>query len=220
MSKTSFLPTGLHAYLIANSLRESEILKRLRKETTRIPQSTMQISPEQGQFLAMLVKLMGATRTLEIGVFTGYSTLCVASALPPNGTVVACDMSEEWTSIARRYWTEAGVDQKIELHLGAALTTLGQLIIDGKHNSFDFAFIDADKKNLWRYYELCLTLIRPGGLIAVDNVLWSGRVTRKASRDADTRSIRTFNRKVRTDDRVDISMLSIADGMTLLRKNR
>lgn len=220
MSKTSFLPKGLHAYLVANSVREPELLRRLRKETARTPQATMQISPEQGQFLALLVKLMGAVRTLEIGVFTGYSTLCVASALPPHGTVVACDTSEEWTSIARRYWNEAGIDRKIELHLGVALTTLGQLILDGKQNSFDFAFIDADKKNLLRYYELCLTLVRPGGLIAVDNVLWSGRVTRKSLRDADTRSIRTFNRKVRVDGRVEISMLSLADGMTLIRRKQ
>jgi predicted O-methyltransferase YrrM len=178
----------------------------------------MQISPEQGQFMALLVHVLGARRTLEIGVFTGYSSLAVALALPEDGRVIACDVSEEYTSVARRYWREAGVEDKIDLRLRPALQTLNDLIALGQAGSFDFAFIDADKENYENYYERCLTLIRPGGLIAVDNVLWSGRVLDAADQDGDTNAIRAFNQKLLADDRVWLSLLPIRDGVTLACK--
>ena len=178
----------------------------------------MQISPEQGQFMALLVHMLGARRTLEVGVFTGYSSLAVALALPDDGRVIACDISEEYTSVARRYWREAGVERKIDLRLRPALQTLDHLIALGQAGSFDFAFIDADKENYENYYERCLTLLRPGGLIAADNVLWSARVIERADQDADTRAIRAFNEKLKSDERVWLSMLAIRDGITLACK--
>src|SRR5437660_6229449 len=172
----------------------------------------MQISPEQCQFMALLLHLIDARRTIEVGVFTGYSSLSVALALPDDGKVIACDVSEEWTSIARRYWREAGVANKIDLRLRPALETLDRLLADGRAGAFDFAFIDADKENYLNYYERCLRLVRPGGLIAIDNVLWHGDVIDPAKQDPDTRAIREFNERVSRDDRVWISMLPISDG--------
>src|SRR5579872_535376 len=205
-------------YIRRVSLREPDVLRRLREETASHPRVSMQISPEQGQFMALLIHLLGARRTLEIGVFTGYSSLAVALALPEDGRIIACDVSEEYTSVARRYWHEAGVDRKIDLRLRPALETLNDLIALGQAGSFDFAFIDADKENYDNYYERCLTLLRPGGLIAVDNVLWSGRVIDAADQDVDTRAIREFNNKLQADERVWLSMLPIRDGVTLACK--
>ena len=208
----------LAGYIRSVSLREPEILRRLREETASHPMVSMQISPEQGQFMALLVAMLNAKRTLEIGVFTGYSSLAVALALPEDGRVTACDVSEEWTAIARRYWREAGVERKIDLRLRPAVQTLDDLIALGQGNGFDFAFIDADKANYANYYERCLTLLRPGGLIAVDNVLWSGKVADPAVNDEDTEAIRAFNLKLKNDERVWLSMLPIRDGLTLACK--
>jgi len=208
----------LAEYIRNASLREPDVLRRLRVETASHPRVSMQISPEQGQFMALLVAMLNAKRTLEIGVFTGYSSLAVALALPEDGRVIACDVNEAWTSIARRYWREAGVDRKIDLRLRPAIQTLDDLIVLGQGNGFDFAFIDADKANYANYYERCLTLIRPGGLIAVDNVLWSGQVADPAVGDEDTRAIRAFNEKLKNDQRIWLSMLPIRDGLTLACK--
>ena len=205
-------------YIQRVSLREPAILRRLRRETAALPCAAMQISPEQGQFMALLVQLLSARRTLEIGVFTGYSSLAVALALPDHGRIIACDVSEEWTSIARRYWREAGVESKIDLRLGPALKTLDDLIAKGQGGRFDFAFIDADKENYANYYERALVLVRPGGLIAIDNVLWDGKVIHPARNDADTRAIRAFNEKLHHDERIWLSMLPIRDGLTLACK--
>ena len=183
-----------------------------------MPMGQMQIAPEQGQFMALLVELIGAKRTLEVGVFTGYSSLCVALALPPGGRIVACDSSEEWTAVARRYWREAGVDGKIDLRLGPAVETLDSLLAAGEAGRFDFAFIDADKTEYADYYERILELLRPGGLVAVDNVLWSGSVADPAKSDDDTVAIRAFNEKLLGDERVSLSLVPIADGLTLARK--
>ncbi|MGV0024916.1 O-methyltransferase [Phormidesmis priestleyi] len=220
MYKKSFgLGEQLYQYVVANSLREPEILTQLRHETANHPQARMQISPEQGQLMALLIQLMGATKVLEIGVFTGYSSTCVALALPGDGELIACDVSEEYTAIARRYWQAAGVAEKITLHLAPALETLDQLLGQGQAETFDFAFIDADKGNYADYYDRALQLIRPGGLIAIDNVLWSGRVADPTDHDKITNTIRAFNQKVAQDDRVTISLLPIADGLTLALKN-
>jgi predicted O-methyltransferase YrrM len=208
----------LAAYIRRVSLREPDVLRSLREETASHPRVSMQISPEQGQLMALLIHTLGARRTLEIGVFTGYSSLAVALALPADGRVIACDVSEEYTSVARRYWREAGVEGKIDLRLRPALETLNDLIALGQAGSFDFAFIDADKENYENYFERCLTLVRAGGLIAVDNVLWSGRVIDSADKDADTRAIRSFNEKLLADDRVWLSLLPIRDGLTLACK--
>jgi predicted O-methyltransferase YrrM len=205
-------------YIGRVTLRESEILRRLREETSRHPHGGMQISPEQGQFMALLTHVLGARKTLEIGVFTGYSSLAVALALPDDGRIIACDVSEEWTSIARRYWREAGVERKIDLRLGPALKTLDDLIAQGQGGRFDFAFIDADKGNYANYYERALVLIRSGGLIAIDNVLWDGKVIDPTVNDEDTRAIRAFNESLHHDERVWISMLPIRDGLTLACK--
>jgi predicted O-methyltransferase YrrM len=205
-------------YIRQVTLREPPLLQRLREETSRLPQSIMQISPDQGQFMALLVHLLDARRTLEIGVFTGYSSLSVALALPEDGRVIACDINEEWTSIARRYWREAGVEKKIDLRLRPALETLDDLIAAGEGGRFDFAFIDADKSNYTNYFERAMVLVRPGGLIAIDNVLWFGRVIDPTFEDADTRAIRAFNEKLHTDERVWVSMLPVRDGLTLACK--
>jgi predicted O-methyltransferase YrrM len=208
----------LYDYLLSVSLREPEILLKLREETARHPMSQMQIAPEQGQFMALLVQLMGATKTLEVGVFTGYSALTVALALPENGQVVACDVSEEFTAIARRYWEMAGVASKIDLRVAPATETLDRLLAEGQAETFDFAFIDADKSNYGTYYEQALQLVRPGGMILIDNVLWSGRVADGQVQDTRTEAIRAFNRKLHEDQRVTLSMVAIADGLTLALK--
>ncbi|HEX4593884.1 MAG TPA: class I SAM-dependent methyltransferase [Bryobacteraceae bacterium] len=205
-------------YLGRVTLREPEILRRLREETAGHPHAAMQVSAEQGQFMALLIHLLSARKTLEVGVFTGYSSLAVALALPEDGRIIACDINEEWTSIARRYWREAGAARKIDLRLGPALKTLDDLIAQGQGGRFDFAFIDADKANYPNYYERALVLVRPGGLIAVDNVLWDGKVIDPSVNDADTRAIRDFNETLHHDDRVWITMLPIRDGLTLACK--
>lgn len=212
------LETSLYEYLQAVSLREPEILVQLRQETAQHPSSRMQITPEQGQFMSLLVQLMCAKKTLDIGVFTGYSSLVVALALPPEGKVVACDLSKEYTAIAHRYWQQAGVADKVELHIAPALDTLDRLIAAGEAGTFDFAFIDADKNNYDNYYERSLQLLRPGGLIAVDNVLQSGRVADPQEQDKITNSIRAFNQKLHQDPRITISLVPIADGLTLALK--
>jgi len=217
-TKTFTLSDELYQYLLSASIREPELLRRLREETATDSMARMQISPEQGQFMSLLVRLIGAKKALEIGVYTGYSSICVAQALPPNGRLIACDVSEEWTSIARRYWKEAGLSHKIELRLAPALETLDTLLRQGGKGRFDFVFIDADKKNYVNYYERSLQLLRPRGLIAIDNVLWSGRVADPAENDDDTVAIRDFNAKLRDDDRVEISLVPIGDGLTLAMK--
>lgn len=219
-NKTLNLDSSLYDYLLSVSLREPEILFRLREETARHLDSKMQIAPEQGQFMSLLVQLLGAQKTLELGVFTGYSSLCTALTLPPEGKIVACDISEEFTSVARRYWQEAGVANKIDLRLAPAIETLNQLLIEGQAESFDFAFIDADKENYSHYYEAVLKLIRPGGLIAIDNVLWSGRVAQPEIQDESTLAIRDFNNTLRQDHRVTLSLVPIADGLSLALKHR
>lgn len=209
-----------YQYLLSASLREPEILNQLRQETAQLPMGMMQVSPDQGQFLELLVRLIGAKKTLEIGVFTGYSSLAVALALPDDGRVVACDINEDFSKIARRYWEAAGVADKIEFHLAPALDTLDRLIAEGQANSFDFAFIDADKTNYFNYYEKSLELVRPGGLIAIDNVLWwKGGLVEPGSTDNQSAAIADFNQKLHQDERVTISMLPIADGLTLAYKH-
>lgn len=217
-NKTFTLSDELYAYLFEHSVREPDILRRLREETARDSMARMQIAPEQGQLMQLLVRLMGARRYLEVGVFTGYSSLAVALALPANGQIVACDVSDTWTDVARRYWAEAGVAEKIDLRLAPALQTLDQLIAGGAAGTFDFAFIDADKTGYRDYYERALTLIRVGGLIAVDNTLWEGRVADPMARDADTRAIRDFNRHLRDDRKVHLCLVPIGDGLSLALK--
>ncbi|MBW4490359.1 MAG: class I SAM-dependent methyltransferase [Trichocoleus desertorum ATA4-8-CV12] len=217
-NKTLDLTNQLYDYLLSNCLREPELLVQLRQETAQHPMAQMQIAPEQGQFMALLVQLMGAKKTLEVGVFTGYSSLVVALALPADGKVIACDVSEDYTAIARRYWQTAGVADKIDLRIGPAVDTLDQLLATGEAESFDFAFIDADKSNYWNYYERSLQLVRPGGLIAIDNVLWSGRVADPQVQDNRTESIRAFNAKLHQDQRITLSLVPIADGLTLALK--
>ncbi|HXF16983.1 MAG TPA: class I SAM-dependent methyltransferase [Burkholderiales bacterium] len=217
-NRTLSLSDALHAYLVEHSVREPDILRRLRAETAQDSMSMMQISPEQGQFMQLLVKLMGARQCLEIGVFTGYSSLSIALALPMDGHIVACDVSEKWTAIARKYWKEAGVARKIKLHIAPALETLDNLIAGGQGGVFDFVFIDADKINYLNYYERALVLARTGGLIAVDNTLWGGQVVDTSSQSEDTRAIRSLNEKLRSDPRVQISLLPIGDGLTLALK--
>ena len=217
-NRTLSLSDALHAYLVEHSVREPDILRRLRAETAKDTMSMMQISPEQGQFMQLLVRLMGARQCLEIGVFTGYSSLAVALALPSDGRITACDVSEQWTAIARKYWKEAGVAQKIQLHIAPALATLDKLIASGQVGHFDFVFIDADKENYLNYYERSLVLARTGGLIAIDNTLWGGQVVDPASQSEDTQAIRRLNEKLRQDARVQISLLPIGDGLTLALK--
>jgi predicted O-methyltransferase YrrM len=206
-------------YVTNNSLREPDVLRRLREETVaNNPQAEMAVSPMQGQFVALLVKLIGAVKTLEVGVFTGYSSLCTALALPAHGRVVACDVNEEWTSVARRYWAEAGVADKITLRLAPAVETLDALLDDGQAGTFDFAFIDADKPNYDNYYERALKLMRRGGLIFFDNMLWSGKVADPGVQDADTVALRALNEKLHHDERVFVSLLPLRDGVSLAVK--
>jgi caffeoyl-CoA O-methyltransferase len=218
MSRQLTLDERLYRYLVERSVREPQVLCELREETAKLPMAGMQIGPDQGQFMALLVKLMGAKRCLEIGVFTGYSSLSVALALPPEGQIIACDVSEEWTAIARRYWERAGVAHKIDLRLGPALVTLEGLRSAGGEGNFDFAFIDADKGNYLAYYERCLQLLRRGGLIAIDNTLWSGDVANPDNQESDTASLRRFNEALHRDERIDLAMLPVGDGLTLALK--
>ena len=216
MAEKSFLfNSSLDSYVVAHSLREPEILRRLREETASHPMAIMQIAPTQGQFFEILVRSGGAKKVLEIGVFTGYSSLRVALALPEEGRIVACDVSDEYTSTARRYWKEAGVAHKIELRLAPALETLRTLLEEGHAETFDYAFIDADKPNYGHYYEESLRLVRPGGLIVLDNMLQRGSVVDPAAMDANVVAIRALNAKIAGDDRVVASLLPIADGVML-----
>jgi predicted O-methyltransferase YrrM len=216
--RTIGLTDEVYQYLVRASVREPEVLTRLREETSRDPMARMQIAPEQGQFMALLVELMGVVDALEIGVFTGYSALWVALALPENGCLVACDVDETWTATAKRFWAEAGVEERIDLRIAPALDTLPGLIREGRGGTFDFAFIDADKAEYVAYFEHCLTLLRPGGLIAVDNTLWNGDVANPADRSQDTVAIRAFNERLHADQRVSLSLVPIGDGLTLARK--
>ena len=219
MSNRSIVLTdSLYEYMTDVSLRESPLLLALREETSELTQRAMQISPEQGQFMALLARLAGARRCLEVGVFTGYSSLVTALALPDDGSIVACDVSEEWTAVARRYWREAGVAHKIELRLAPATETLDDLLAQGRAGTFDFAFIDADKTNYLAYYERTLALLRTGGLALVDNTLWSGRVADPEVADADTVALRHFNEVLHRDERIDLSLLPLGDGLTVVRK--
>lgn len=216
--QTICITDEIYEYLLAVSLREPDLLKRLREETATYANREMQISPEQGQFMQFLVRLMGASKLLEIGVFTGYSSLWMALALPPDGRLVACDVNEQYTAVARRYWKEAGVDRKIDLRLAPARETLERLISEGNEGAFDFAFIDADKEQEYEYYEQCLKLVRTGGLIAIDNVLWDGQVADPDDHDPDTKAIREFNARIKDDERIALSLVPIADGLTLALK--
>jgi caffeoyl-CoA O-methyltransferase len=214
-----FAPSAeLENYIYSVSVREPEVLRRLRDETAGHPQASCQISAEQGQFMAFLVRAIGARRAIEIGTFTGYSSIAVALALPQDGELIACDINKEWTAVATRYWREAGVDHKISLRLAPAVETLDRLIAEGRSAAFDFAFIDADKTNYRNYYERCLKLVRKNGVIAIDNVLWSGRVLDESTEDQDTIAIREFNGALAKDNRVFVSMLPIRDGLTLALK--
>ena len=217
-SNTIELNQSLRDYLINVSVKESGVLKDLREETLQLDEFQMQISPEQGSFLSFLVKLINAKHTLDIGVFTGYSSLVVALQLPQNGYVTACDTNEEWTEIAQKYWKEAKVEDKIDLHIAPAVETLEKLISNGNEGLYDFSFIDADKINYKHYFEQSLTLVRKGGVIAIDNVLWGGRVLDNSDTEPATRAIREFNSKLYKDDRVAISMIPIGDGLTLAQK--
>jgi len=217
-SRNGFIETHIYDYILANSLRDRDALKRLRQETQAMPMGGMQISPDQGQFMGLLVELIGAKRVVEVGTFTGYSSIAMALALPADGRLFACDVSDEFTRIARRYWQEAGVADKIELRLGPAVATLDGMLAAGEAGCFDMAFIDADKENYDAYYERCLQLLRPGGLILIDNVLWGGRPADADEQSASTVAIRALNAKVHADERVTASLLSIGDGLMLGRK--
>ena len=211
------LDDSLYRYLLEHSLRERPVQEALRAATLQLPNAGMQIAPEQGQFMALLVRLLGARRTLEVGVYTGYSALSVALALPPDGRILACDISEDYTRIARPFWEQAGVARKIELVLAPARETLDRRLAVGEAGAYDFAFIDADKTGYDAYYERCLQLLRPGGLIAIDNTLWGGSVARPAH-DADTAALQALNDKLHRDERIDLSLVPIGDGLSLARK--
>ena len=217
-NRTIQITDRVYDYMQEVSVREPEILKRLRAETAELPEHNMQISPEQGQFMALLVGLIGARRALEIGTFTGYSALAVALTLPDDGKLIACEINEKYTAIGRRYWQEAGLDANIDLKIGLALDTLDGLITEGQAETYDFAFIDADKVNYQNYFDRALILLRPGGLIAVDNVLWNGAVADPRNTTKDTEAIREFNAELGDDTRVAISMVPIGDGLTLAHK--
>jgi predicted O-methyltransferase YrrM len=216
--RTTALTDKLYDYVLAHSVREAPVLARLREVTAKMSNHGMQISPDQGQFMALLVRLIAARRCIEIGTFTGYSSLAVALALPPDGSIIACDVSPETSAIAQRFWNEAGVEKKVQLRLQPALQTLDELLADKGANLFDFAFIDADKEAYRAYYDKLLQLIRPGGLIAVDNTLWGGLVADPREKDSATVALREFNDYVHQDERVDMALVPIGDGLTLLRK--
>ncbi len=209
---------ALYEYLLSVSLREPDVMRRLRQQTQLLPEANMQIAPDQAQFMQMLVHLLGASQTIEVGVFTGYSALAVALALPETGRMVACEIEEKWPRIGQPYWKEAGVADKIDLRIAPARDTLTALLDEGGANSYDFAFIDADKEQYITYYELCLQLVRPGGLIAIDNTLWDGKVARPDNREPETEAIRNLNKHLLEDDRIELCLLTIADGLTLARK--
>lgn len=215
--RTLHLDEALRRYVVDHSLREHPAQTALRAATRTHPRAGMQISPEQGQFMALLVRLIGARRAIEVGVFTGYSALCVALALPDDGRLLACDLTDRDTRIGRPFWQQAGVAHKIDLQLGPALATLDARLAAGEAGQHDFAFIDADKTGYDAYYERCLSLLRPGGLIAVDNTLWGGRVAEPAH-DPDTRALQALNQKLHHDPRIDLSLLPLGDGLTLARK--
>jgi predicted O-methyltransferase YrrM len=217
-NRTIAITETIYQYLCDHSLREDPILKDLRDHTYAMEERAMQIAPEQGQFMKMLVKLIGAKNAIEVGVFTGYSSLAIALALPEDGCIVACDVNPQYTSVAEKFWVSAGVREKIDLRIGPAKDTLLELINAGLTGTFDFAFIDADKINYDHYYELCLQLIRPGGLITVDNVLWGGAVSDDTINDVDTNSIRALNDKLHQDERIDLSLVPVGDGLTLAMK--
>ena len=216
--RTLDLNDTLYDYVLAHSLREHPAQAALREATRTHAQAGMQISPEQGQLMALLIKLCGVRRAIEVGVFTGYSALSVALALPDDGRLLACDISDEYTRVGRPYWRQAGVEHKIELVLAPALQTLRARLSAGEHAQHDFAFIDADKTGYDAYYECCLQLLRPGGLIAIDNTLWGGSVARDAAGDADTAALQALNDKLHHDDRIDLALLPLGDGLTLARK--
>ncbi|MBX2810718.1 MAG: class I SAM-dependent methyltransferase [Myxococcales bacterium] len=212
------LSEDLTSYIQRVGVREMDTLRALREETAKLTMAQMQIAPEQGQLLQILAELIGARNCLEVGTFTGYSALAVALVLPSDGRLIACDINDEWTSIGKRYWEEAGVSNKIDLRLGPAIETLSTLVATGKAGQFDFAFIDADKTNYDAYYEYALELLRPGGLITIDNVLWSGAVIDMENQTDDTRAIRALNQKISRDERVTPCLVPIGDGITLARK--
>ena len=218
MSRSFLIPETLSPYIEGAWLREAEALKELRAETASMDEAGMQIGPDQGQFMGFLVRAIGARKCLEVGVFTGYSSTVVALALPADGTLIACDVSKEYTSVAKRYWEKAGVEGKMDLRLGPAVETLDALIADGESDSFDFAFIDADKPNYIAYYERTLSLLRSGGILAADNVLWSGRVAKMDELDESTIAIRQFNEHLHRDERIDLCLVPLGDGLTLARK--
>jgi caffeoyl-CoA O-methyltransferase len=212
------LPDDLHRYLLEVGVREPDLLRELREETGAMPEHDMQIAPEQGAFMALLVELTGARRCLEVGTFTGYSSTRIALAMPPDGSLVCCDISREWTDVARRYWERAGVADKIELRLGPALDTMDAMLTEGLGGSFDFAFLDADKDHYPEYSDRLIALLRPGGLLAIDNVFWGGEVVNPEADDVSVRAIRQMNQSLAEDARVSLAMVPIADGLTLARK--
>lgn len=218
MAKRTLLTGALDDYATANWLRDSDLKRRLRDETMRLPWGMMQIAADQGQFMALMTRAISARRAIEIGVFTGYSALCVAEALPADGTLIACDVSEEWTAIGKRYWREAGLDRKIDLRIGPAIDTLDALLREGQAESFDMAFVDADKTNYDGYYERCLTLLRGGGLMMFDNVLWGGAVADDAAGSEDTQALRALNAKLHGDQRIELALVPLGDGITLAVK--
>jgi predicted O-methyltransferase YrrM len=218
MARNVQLTDNLYQYILDHSVREPAVLRELHDETAPMKHAGMQIGADQGQFMGLLAKLVGAKRCIEIGVFTGYSSISVALALPPDGRILACDVSEEWTSVARKYWKKAGVDSKIELRLGPAVETLDGLLAKGEAGKFDFVFIDADKGNYLNYYERCLKLVRAGGLMLFDNTLWSGEVANPGNQKEDTVALRALNDALHHDERVDVALLAIGDGVTLARK--
>ncbi len=217
-NRTLSIDDRIYDYLCDVSINEPELLRQLREETAQIEYSVMQISPEQGQFMSLLIKLMAAERALEIGTFTGYSSICVASAMPENGKLICCDISPQWTAMAEKYWALAGLEHKIDLFLQPAEQTLQSLLNEGAEKTFDFIFIDADKQNYIRYYEMSLLLLRKGGIMAIDNTLWSGAVADPENTEPGTRAIRRFNDMLKQDDRVTQSLLTIGDGLTLILK--
>jgi caffeoyl-CoA O-methyltransferase len=217
-NRTIGISDELAAYVLDLGTREPDILARLREETAALPQHGMQIAPEEGAFLAMLVALTGARRCVEVGTFTGYSSLVVALALPDDGSILCCDVSEDWTSVARRYWDEAGVASRIDLRIAPASDTLDRVLAAGGESTYDFAFVDADKTGYDGYYERLLRLVRPGGLIVFDNMLWGGRVLERDPDDEDTHALQALNAKLATDDRITLCLLPVADGVTLARR--
>lgn len=217
-NRTLSIDDRIYNYLCDVAINEPELLRRLREETAKLDYAAMQISPEQGQFMSLLVKLMGAKRAIEIGTFTGYSSICVASAMPDDGRLICCDISPQWTDIAEKYWVHAGLEKKIKLYSQPAEKTLQMLLDQGDEKTFDFVFIDADKQNYILYYEMALRLLRKGGLIAVDNTLWSGAVADPGNTEPGTRAIRRFNEMLNQDNRVSKSLLTIGDGLTLILK--